>query len=562
MHPFPHSEIDKVLQELAAKKDEWAMLPASEVLALATRIRADTEAVADAWVEACAEGKGVADNPYAIGEEWTLCAAVGRMLRILERSLGDIAQGRAPRLPKPLSVNDHGRVVAEVFPASTIDTLSLPGMRAEVWMTADETLERAQAGQAMAYKYPPASGKVSLVLAAGNVSALVPGDMVQKLFVERSVVVLKPNPVNEYLGPIVEKAFRALIERGYLTVVYGGAEQGQYLAAHDLVDTVHVTGSEKTFDALVFGSGETGTARKRRGEVELSKPVTAELGTVAPVIVVPGPWKADEVRSQGHKLATWLTVNAGCNCLTPRLVIQQQSWEHRDALNDAVREGLSRIDTRPAFYPGADARLAAFVEAHPDAWQTGSTEGGHLPWTHIADVDPENTGDISFTTEPFSTVMSETALDGDGTAEFLSEAVRFANERVWGTLVAILLVHPAALKDPDARTAVDRAISNLEYGSVMINTFPGLGWALASAPWGSAPGQSIYDIQSGTGVVNNLLMFRRPAKLVVYGPFTQMKEIFSPNFSKMEQFGRSFAALQAKPSFTRLARLMWAIMTG
>jgi acyl-CoA reductase-like NAD-dependent aldehyde dehydrogenase len=201
--------------------------------------------------------------------------------------------------------------------------------------------------------------------------------MIQKLFVERSVVVLKPNPVNEYLGPIVEEAFSALTERGFLRVVYGGAEEGRYLSRHDLVDAVHMTGSEKTFNALVFGGGS---------EPVLGKPVTAELGNVSPLIVVPGPWREREVTAQGAKLATWLTVNAGCNCLTPRVVIQKRSWEHRDALNQAIRNALSRTDTRPAFYPGADSWQAAFVDAHPEAWQEGAPAEGELPWTYIPGV--------------------------------------------------------------------------------------------------------------------------------------------------------------------------------
>lgn len=556
------ADMDRALEELATKKDEWSRLPASELAGLVAQVRADTDRVAEKWVEACAAGKGLEDSPYGIGEEWTLFAAVVRMLRLLEGSLREIVERGAPQLPKPPWVNGHGRVVAEVFPASRIDTMSLPGMRAEVWMEPGETPQRTLAGLASAYTDPPARGRLTLILGAGNVSALVPGDMIQKLFVERSVVVLKPNPVNEYLGPIVEEAFSALTERGFLRVVYGGAEEGRYLSRHDLVDAVHMTGSEKTFNALVFGGGEAGRSGRTRGEPVLRKPVTAELGNVSPLIVVPGPWSSRDVHAQGAKLATWLTVNAGCNCLTPRVVIQKRSWEHRDALNEAIRTALSRADTRPAFYPGADSWQAAFVAAHPEAWQEGAPSEGELPWTYIPGVDPANTQDICFTTEPFSTVMSETALDAPSTVDYLAEAVRFANEHLWGTLVAMILVHPDSMKDPAVSQAVDRAVAELDYGTVMINTFPGLGYVLSNAPWGGTPGRDIDDIQSGTGFVNNLYMFARPAKSVVYGPFSQAKEIFSPEFSKMEAFGRKFARLQARPSYARLPGLIWTIMTG
>ena len=51
------------------------------------------------------------------------------------------------------------------------------------------------------------------------------------------------NP-NEYF-PYIVRAFRALIEGNYLAVIYGGAEVGKYVCSHELVDTIHITGSAK-----------------------------------------------------------------------------------------------------------------------------------------------------------------------------------------------------------------------------------------------------------------------------------------------------------------------------
>ena len=48
-------------------------------------------------------------------------------------------------------------------------------------------------------------------------------DALYKMFVEGMVCVLKMNPVNEYLGPYLERALEPLIARGYLRIVYGGA---------------------------------------------------------------------------------------------------------------------------------------------------------------------------------------------------------------------------------------------------------------------------------------------------------------------------------------------------
>ena len=66
------------------------------------------------------------------------------------------------------------------------------------------------------------------------------------------------NPVNDYPGPIFEKVCAELISRGVLRIVYGGAEVGTHLVRHDDVADVHVTGSDKTFEAIVFGGGPEG----------------------------------------------------------------------------------------------------------------------------------------------------------------------------------------------------------------------------------------------------------------------------------------------------------------
>jgi acyl-CoA reductase-like NAD-dependent aldehyde dehydrogenase len=400
------------------------------------------------------------------------------------------------------------------------------------------------------------------VLGAGNTAGLVPGDFLHKLFVERVVVVLKPNPVNDYIGPIIEEGFRALIQRGYFQVVYGSADEGRYLCEHPLVDEVHMTGSDKTFEAIVFGPGAEGQQRKAEGKPRLTKQVTAELGNVTPIIVVPGPWTEDEIRRQGEKLAVWLTINAGFNCLTPRLIVQQRQWAHRDALNEAIRDALARIDTRRAYYPGAHDRHAAFVREHPDAWQMGNPAGDELPWTYIPGVEPANGDDICFRSESFCGLFAETALDAGEVPEYLSEAVRFVNDRVWGTLDAVLVVHPQSLKDEAIAGAVEQSIADLRYGTVVVNTYPGMAYWMASAPWGSYPGQSIHDIQSGIGFVTNTFMLEQPVKSVVRGPFLSSPDPFALGFSRAGEFGRKLAHLQAEPSYGKLTSIVWTLMRG
>src|SRR5690606_13193220 len=102
-----------------------------------------------------------------------------------------------------------------------------------------------------------------------------------------------------------------LVEAGFLRIVYGGASVGAELATHPDVAAVHVTGSDKTHDALVFGHGAERSRRRAGGAPRLDKPVSSELGSVTPVIVVPGPWNARDLAFHGRNIASMLVDNAG-----------------------------------------------------------------------------------------------------------------------------------------------------------------------------------------------------------------------------------------------------------
>ena len=106
---------------------------------------------------------------------------------------------------------------------------------------------------------------VTLVLGAGNVGAITTLDILHMLYTEGSVCVVKMNPVNDYLSPYFSRIFGEFVERGWLRFVHGGADVGAYLAHHDGIDSVHMTGSAATHDAIVWGIGaEAADAQARR----------------------------------------------------------------------------------------------------------------------------------------------------------------------------------------------------------------------------------------------------------------------------------------------------------
>ena len=61
---------------------------------------------------------------------------------------------------------------------------------------------------------------------------------------------------------------------------------------HPGVDTLHITGADRTYDAIVYGTGPEGAERRRRDDPVLHKPFSAELGNLTPIIVVPGRWSS------------------------------------------------------------------------------------------------------------------------------------------------------------------------------------------------------------------------------------------------------------------------------
>ncbi|MFO7539800.1 MAG: aldehyde dehydrogenase family protein, partial [Chloroflexota bacterium] len=538
----------------------WAALPISERITILDEIRQAFLALADEWVTASLEAKGVTPGGLAEAEEWLFVASILRAIRLYKQSLREIEGNGRPRLAGHLRKNPEGQVVAPVFPRNGWERLIYQGMEAEVWLEPGVTAAAALEEQAGIYQEKGQPGRVALVLGAGNASMLPVIDSLHKLFVENQVVVLKPNPVNAYLGPLIEKGLQALIKRGFLRLVYGGVAEGNYLCHHPLVDELHLTGSIRTFEAITFGPGPEGQQHKAEKRPLLNKRFTCELGNITPVIIVPGPWSEREIADQASQIVTWLVANAGFGCLTPRLLIQHQAWEQRPALLQAIERCLDGVETRPAYYPGTAAIHADFVAAHPDARQIGQGGGERLPWTFIPDVDPGRPDDICFTREAFCGLLAETALTAPDAVTFLEQAVTLANETLWGTLCAALIVHPASLREPRLATAVEQAIARLRYGSVVVNQSPFAAYYLLVTPWGGFPGRPLHDVQSGLGRTGNVLMLDQVQKSVVRAPFRKPLDAIRVTARRPRDFCRHLAYYEATGSVRHLPGLLWSAL--
>ena len=101
--------------------------------------------------------------------------------------------------------------------------------------------------------------------------------------------------------------------------------------------------------------------------------------------------------------------------------------------------------------------------------------------------------------------------------EFLDAAVTHANDRLTGTLGANVLI------DPETQNALgdgfDRAIADLHYGTIAINSWTAFGFLTPTATWGAFPGGTLEDAPSGIGIVHNAFLLDRVERTVVNGPF-------------------------------------------
>ncbi|HEV8177532.1 MAG TPA: aldehyde dehydrogenase family protein [Gemmatimonadales bacterium] len=562
--PTGQRRLDEMIARLQESAPLFLRWPIGERITLARAMQAGMLHVAKRMVRASCEAKGIPVGTPTEGEEWATGPwAVVRHLRLVAESLaalermGDTAMG-------PLERRADGTLSVRVIPANRIDGVLFAGITTEVRFLPEMTPERVASSRAAFYKGASHNGVVCLVLGAGNLAMIPAMDVITKLFNEGKACLLKMNPVNAYLGPLYEEAFAEAIRRGVLRIAYGGADEGAYLVHHDGVDEIHLTGSDRTYDHIVWGApGPERESRKALNQPLVTKPVTAELGNVSPVLVVPGPYRDSELEFQAWSIAAAVANNASFNCNSPKLLVTPRGWARRAALLDGLGRGLGAVPVRRAYYPGAEDRWQQLTRGRSDTRMIGRPGPGELPWSIIPGLDATDPREPAFITEPFCSVLSETEVGSDDPIEFLDRAVEFANNRLWGTLSADLVIHPKSMRDPRIAGAVEQAISRLRYGAVTVNSWSGFLFTYGTPPWGAYPGSTAQDIQSGTGWVHNTLMLEGVEKAVLRHPITLVpKPATFPGHRTAPTLFRRLTALEERASWLRVPGVVAAAMRG
>ncbi len=585
---FDAIAIATALDRLSAHKAAWLQVAIPQRIQYLQRCLEGVIAVAEDWATAACLAKGIDPATPLAGEEWT-AGPVAALMNI--RSLIKALEANGHPSPVKISRRVHGKtaegshdqtsdqtgdrageqVVAQVFPDHLMEQLLWLGFKGEVWLEPDRPPTQGQIYRQKAAE-KTAEGTLALVLGAGNISAIAPLDMFYKLFAEDQVVLIKMNPVNAYVGPFLEQAFKPLIEDGFCQIVYGGAELGRYLCQHPAVDTLHITGSHHTHNAILWGDAtpqplstrESSPSASVPPQPNLNKPITSELGCVTPILVVPGNWSQGDIAFQARQVASMVAHNASFNCVAAKVIVTVQGWAQREEFLQQVHQQLAKTPTRKAYYPGARQRYGEFLQRYPQAQVVGAADHWDaetdVPWTVIPNVAAD-AAEYALTTEAFCGVVAEVSLPATTAAEFLAAAVPFANDKVWGNLSCVLLIDPATRRQNAA--AVDGAIAQLRYGAIGINVWTGVGFLLPALTWGAFPGNPLADIQSGRGVVHNAYLFDHPQKSVLSAPFRVFPTpLWFADHKNLLQVAQRFAALQRQPSWWRFFRVVLAALKG
>jgi len=527
-------QLDAAVDEVREGSRTWQVLTLTQRIRLLRSIHATVAVEAEEWALTAARSKGLEPGHPLVGEEWLTgpYATVVAIDAYID-TLSSLRVGGSPLDHVRVDRAPGDRVRVHAFPTNAADGLLISGYTGEVWLRPGVTLADAQRTAGLGQLTTGESGGVGVVLGAGNITSIPVLDVLYELIAHNRVSILKINPTQDSLAPVFGRALAPLVSLGLLRIVQGGGEVGAALTEHQGIDHVHITGAARTFDTIVFGRTATG---KRRARPRLSVPITAELGGVSPIIVVPGRWTDADLRFQAEHVATMRLHNSGHNCVAGQVVILSAGWAQREQFLAEVEAAMARAPQRPVWYPGAQARLTEIADTYPDAqWSAGHTRA-------VIEVGTDADPTPMETTEYFAPALGVVALPGDG-QEFLDAAVEYANDRLTGTLGANLLI------DPDTEAALgdgfEHAVAELRYGTVAINTWTGVAFGIPTMPWGAYPGGTLENVQSGIGVVHNALLLDAVERGVMRGPF--------------RPFPRSVGSLVGPGTFSALPRPPWFV---
>ena len=536
-------DIDRYITTLRTNSKEFNNISDLQLSSMLEEVISNIKEVAYFWSTVCSDNKGTSKTP-AEGEEWLggpFAAVLATQYYI------DTLQSDDDLSLKSYNKEENSY---KVFPNKFIERLTFPFIDAKVYFNKSMSFDDINKFRGFSKRYD-IDPSITLVLGAGNFSSIPYLDVLYHLITRRSVILLKLNPVNDYLKPVFEKVFQNFIERGYVIVSTGNLVESKYMANHQGVDHIHLTGSDKTFEEIVYGRHLNDKERKLKNLTKLNtKNITSELGNVTPIIIHPGNWSTSDIKYQARKIVTGKLNNNGFNCIAAQVIVLPDGWGQTDTLIKYIKFYMNKAEDRKAYYPESIERLNKLEK-----------DKAYERVNKLSCVTPHLTREIKAYNkyeldEVWSSALYFKRIAYSSSEDFSNKAIDYCNNDLWGNLGVSVI-----MKDHDKNLnshILENYIEKLEYGTVAINEWAAIGYIIPQLPWGGFPGNKDNDIQSGKSIVHNSMLFESPLKGVVQTKFRISKIIDPPWFitnSKSRRLFKNLTYFQINNSKINLLKL-------
>jgi len=521
-------DIDRFITTLRTKSKEFNSISNVQLASMLEETISNIKEVSFFWATICSDNKGTTKTP-AEGEEWL----GGPFASVLATQYYIKSLTNDDDLAKKKYNSEENSY--KVFPNNFTERITFPFIDAKVFFNKSMSFDDINKYRGFSKRYD-IDPSITLVLGAGNFSSIPYLDVLYHLITRKSVILLKLNPVNEYLKPVFEKVFQNFIERGYIIVTTGNIDESKYMATHPGINHIHLTGSDKTFEDIVYGRELTEKERRTKSLSKINnKPITSELGNVTPIIIHPGKWSTSDIKYQARKIVTAKLNNNGFNCIAAQVVVLPDGWGQTDTLIKFVKHYMSKAKERKAYYPESIERLEKLEK-----------DKGYERVNALSCVTPHLTREIKAYSkfeidEVWSSTIYFKKIEYTSMEDFANKAIDYCNDELWGNLGVSVII-----KDHDRKFnkhVTNLYIDKLNYGTVAINEWAAIGYIIPQLPWGGFPGNKDNDIQSGQSVVHNSMLFESPLKGIVETKFRISRLIDPPWFITNRKSRRLFMNL-------------------
>ena len=541
-------DLDRNINRLRIHSVEYSELSDEELITLLEKTIQNIQGIAYFWATLSAEKKQILQK-HKEGEEWL----GGPFVSILTTQYYiDYLKGDSPLTEEKYNQDTNSY---NVFPNKFIESLTFPLLKAEIRFNKNMSFKQIEEFRGFNRRIGP-TDNVTLVLGAGNVSSIPFLDTLFHLVAKRSAILLKLNPVNDYLLPVFEKVFSEFIDRGFISVVNGNLDTSRYLTKHRSIDSIHLTGSNYTYENIVYDRQLTDKERSLSTITKTNKkPIFSELGNVTPIIIHPGKWTNSELKFQARKIATAKLNNSGFNCIAAQVIVLPKGWRSTEKLKKYIKFYLNKIGDTTSYYPGANESLENLKTN--ENYELVNESSCSTPFM-TANLDADEKYSSS---EVWNTTLYFKELEYSDNESFTDISINYVNNKLWGNLGVSVLVKGS--KKNKNKRIVNKYKNDLNYGTVAINEWSAIAFIIPTMPWGGYPGNKDNDIQSGQGYVHNAYFFESPLKGIVETNFRFSRFIDPPWFVNNKKAHRLFKNLtyyQADNSKINFIKLIFSTL--